>query len=165
MDKGFERYRGIHPGAVIERELKKRQLAQRPFALSLPEHPQTFNALLKGKRNLNASLALRIEKAFGLEEGTLLILQCFYDIEREKKKMAQMHKPDLSRIRRTLFWDTNLNAINWEKQSRPVIKRIFERGNLAEKREITRFYGIAKIREAIKPSPGLRQGSDLTTAT
>lgn len=153
MDRAFEKYKGIHPGAVIERELKKRKLAQRPFALSLPEHPQTFNALLKGKRSLNAALALRIERVLGLEEGTLLMLQCFYDIEKEKKKMAQMHKPDLSRIRRTIFWDTDINAINWEKQARPVIKRIFDRGNMAEKREITRFYGVSKIRSAIKPSP------------
>jgi len=153
MDTVFEKYKGIHPGAIIERELKKRKLTQRPFALALPEHPQTFNALLKGKRDLNAALSLKIEKALCLEEGTLLILQCFYDIEREKKKIAQMHKPDLSRIRRTIFWDTDIAAINWEKQARAVIRRIFERGNMAEKREITRFYGISKIRSTIKPSP------------
>ena len=63
-----------------------------------------------------------------------------------------MHRPDLSRIRRTIFWDTDINAINWEKQSRPVIKRIFERGNMAEKREITRFYGLEKVRSIIKPA-------------
>ncbi len=153
MEEAYKKYRGIHPGAVIDRELKKRKLAQRSFALALPEHPQTFNALLKGKRNLTTALALKIEKALGMDEGSLLILQCYHDIEKEKKKLAQMRKPDLSLIRHILFWDTDINGINWEKQSRPVIKRIFDRGNMTEKREITRFYGIPKVRSALKPSP------------
>jgi plasmid maintenance system antidote protein VapI len=44
MIKRFEKYKGIHPGIILERELKKRAIKQRPFALSLDEHPQTFNA-------------------------------------------------------------------------------------------------------------------------
>jgi plasmid maintenance system antidote protein VapI len=49
MKREYEKYKGIHPGAVLERELDKRNLAQRPFAQSLFEHPQTINAIIKGK--------------------------------------------------------------------------------------------------------------------
>ncbi|WP_200837129.1 hypothetical protein [Dyadobacter sp. 3J3] len=86
MEKQFEKYKGIHPGIVLERELKKRSLKQRPFALSIAEHPQTFNAITKGKRNLNTALALKIEKELQLEEGTFVFLQAHYEIKEEKKK-------------------------------------------------------------------------------
>lgn len=35
-----EKYKGIHPGVVLDRELKKRSIKQRPFALSINEHPK-----------------------------------------------------------------------------------------------------------------------------
>jgi len=86
MTEEFELYRGIHPGEVIERLLNKRNINQRPFALSLPEHPQTFNAILKGRRSLNTPLSLKIEKALDLEEGSLMTLQVYYDIQQERLK-------------------------------------------------------------------------------
>lgn len=147
MTKEFEKYKGIHPGAIIDRELHKRKLSQRPFALSLPEYPQTFNAITKGKRDLNTALALKIEKALGLEEGTLMILQVYYDIKIEKEKNNASFHPDFSIINKILFWDTDLKNIDWEKHYKYVIKRVFERGDYQQKEEILRFYGKDKIRE------------------
>lgn len=79
-----EKYRGIHPGQVLKRELKKRSLKQRPFALSIGEHPQTLNAIITERRDLNTALALRIEDKLGLQEGSLVLLQAFYDRKEEK---------------------------------------------------------------------------------
>ena len=59
----LEKYKGIHPGIILERLLAKKEISQRPFALSLGEHPQTINAITKGRRNLNTALALKIEAA------------------------------------------------------------------------------------------------------
>ena len=142
MDDLF-RYKGIHPGIVLKRELKKRFIKQRPFAMAIQEHPQTLNAITKGKRNLNTSLALKIERELGLEEGTLAILQTYYEIRREKMKM-QLQSPNISLFRKSLFWDTDIDHIDWHKQSKAVIKRVFERGNETEKKEIIRFYGRPK---------------------
>ncbi|TDE47959.1 transcriptional regulator [Flavobacterium sp. GT3P67] len=150
MKKEFEKYKGIHPGAVLERELDKRNLAQRPFALSLMEHPQTFNAIIKGKRDMNTGIAIKIENALGLEEGTLVILQAYYDIKKEKQKFLHVARPDITHLRKSLFWDTDINAINWEKQSGAVIRRIFERGNITEKKEIIKFYGASTIKPIVK---------------
>nr|WP_295934597.1 plasmid maintenance system antidote protein [uncultured Dyadobacter sp.] len=148
MEKDFEKYKGIHPGFVLERELKKRSLKQRPFALSIGEHPQSFNAILKGKRSINTALALRIEKGLFLNEGTLVLLQAYYDIKKEKEKLAS-RTPDLTILRKSLFWDTDILRIDWEKQANAVIKRVFERGSNNEKAEITKFYGKAKIQSAL----------------
>jgi hypothetical protein len=35
MKTYIEKYKGIHPGIILERELKKRALHQRTFALSI----------------------------------------------------------------------------------------------------------------------------------
>lgn len=149
MFEKLQKYKGIHPGAVIDRELKKRNLSQRSFAMSLPEHPQSFNAVIKGKRKLNTGLALKIEHALGLEEGALLMLQMFYDINEEKRKEASAHHPDFSILRKILFWDTDIHAIDWNRYYKAVIRRVFERGNTSEKEEIIRFYGPEKVKDVI----------------
>lgn len=151
MIRQYEKYKGIHPGIVLDRELKKRSIKQRPFAFALDEHPQTFNAITKGKRGISTSLALKIERELGLEEGTLVVLQAYYDIQKVKEKESQK-KPNLSILSKSLFWDTDIKHINWVGQYRGVIQRVFERGNESDKEEITRFYGIEKIRQALKNS-------------
>jgi addiction module HigA family antidote len=148
MDRQFEKYKGIHPGFVLERELKKRSIKQRPFALSIAEHPQSFNAIIKGKRSLSTALALKIEKGLDLDEGTFVMLQAYYDIKKEKEKQLKL-TPNLMILRKSLFWDTDVDRIDWEKQAKAVIERVFERGNNDEKEEITRFYGQAKIQSVL----------------
>jgi addiction module HigA family antidote len=146
----LEKYKGIHPGIILERLLAKKEISQRPFALSLGEHPQTINAIAKGRRNLNTALALKIEAALDLEEGSLALLQTYYDIAEEKKK--KLHTPNLSILRKSLFWDTDISKINWDKQYKAIIQRIYERGNDTEKKELELFYGAKKIKTALQNS-------------
>ena len=141
-------YKGIHPGLVLDRELKRRSLKQRPFALSIGEHPQTLNAITKGKRSLPTALALKIEESLNLEEGVLSLLQTYYNIRQEKEKRTQQ-TPQLSLFRKSLFWDTDFNKLNWKQQYKAIIKRIFERGNDKEKKELIRFYGKKKVQEVL----------------
>ncbi|RLD44805.1 MAG: plasmid maintenance system antidote protein [Bacteroidetes bacterium] len=140
--------KGIHPGFYLENELRKKNLKKGTFALSLQEFPQTLVSITKGKRRMNTGLALKIENSLGLEEGFLMILQVYYDIA-QKKKQGQILHPDFSIIRPVLFWDTDFKTINWQKQKRAVIQRVFERGNQIEKDEITRFYGVQTVEETI----------------
>jgi len=146
MEPAIEKYKGIHPGIILERELKKRNLKKGPFALSLQEYPQTLNDITKGRRGLTPALSLKIDSALGLEEGTMLILQAHYEIKKEKQKSESGEHPSLSVLRKILFWDTDINKIDWHKQYKAVIQRVFERGNDDEKKEILRFYGKDKIK-------------------
>lgn len=141
--------KGVHPGFILERELKKRNLRKGPFAISLQEFPQTLVSITKGKRRMNTNLSLKIEKVLGIEEGYFMLLQVYYDIE-ETKRRQMKENPDLTKLRRALFWDTKMENINWEKQKSAVIKRVFERGNKIEKKEIIRFYGTQKINKILK---------------
>ncbi|MBW8244825.1 plasmid maintenance system antidote protein [Muricauda oceani] len=144
MTSYTEKYRGIHPGRVLEREFKKRSLKQRPFALSIDEHPQTLNAITKGRRGLNTALALKIEEKLGLEEGSLVLLQAFYDIKKEKEGQRS-RTPNFKILRKSLFWDTDIESIDWDGQYKAVIRRVLERGNVEEREEISRFYGDGKV--------------------
>lgn len=118
----IEKYKGIHPGLILERELKKRHLKKGPFAISLQEYPQILNEITKGRRGITPALSLKIDKALGLEEGTMLVLQAHYEIEKEK--LNNKEHPDLSALWKILFWDTDINKIDWQKQSGAVIQRI-----------------------------------------
>ncbi len=149
MNTLIEKYKGIHPGIILERLLKKKAILQRPFALSIGEHPQTINAITKGRRKLNIALALKIEEKLSLEEGSLALLQTYFDIQEQKSKTKQ-ETPNLNLLRKVLFWDTDITKIDWQKQSAAVILRIFERGNDIEKEEIKRFYKSELIRSTLK---------------
>ena len=148
MKTNINTIKGIHLGFVLERELEKRKLRKGQFAISLGEFPQTLTAITKGKRKMNTALALKIENLLGIEEGYFMVLQVYYDIEIEKNKQNKIQgksSPNIQLLRPILFWDTDMNKIDWQKQKRAIIQRIFERGNDMEKNEITRFYGTETI--------------------
>jgi plasmid maintenance system antidote protein VapI len=133
--------RGLHPGFFLDRELRKRGLKKGSFALSIGEYPQTLGAIMLGKRNMNPSMALKIESALSWEEGFLMCLQALYDMRAIAQKKPT-EKPDLSQIRPILFWDTDLEKINWQKSKAAILKRLRERGNEREKIELQRVYKI-----------------------
>jgi len=79
-----------------------------------------------------------------IEEGYFMTLQLHYDIAEIKRRHSGSH-PDITKLRRVLFWDTLMENIDWRKQKNAVIKRVFERGNEIEKKEIARFYGQENV--------------------
>jgi plasmid maintenance system antidote protein VapI len=137
--------KGIHPGVYLARELKKRKISKGQFSLSIREYPQTFVAITKEKRRMNPALALRIEQELGLEEGFLMTLQGLYDMAEEKRRQPNGETPLLSRFRPTLFWDSDLQKLNWETHRRYIIRRVMERGNAQERQEILNFYGAKTV--------------------
>ncbi len=145
IEKNITLLKGIHPGIILERELKKRKLPKRRIALSIGEYPQLLGDITKGKRRINPALSIKLGDALGIDESFFAVLQAYYDIEQQKKKQALNDRPNLKLLRPVLFWDTDINSINWEKSKISVIKRIFERGNDQEITEIMRFYGKKEV--------------------
>lgn len=144
--KTLDIVKGVHPGKMVERELKKRNINKRQFALLIDEYPQTLGAIIKGNRKMNVDLSLKIEKELEMEEGFLMTLQVFYDIKEAKKDPN--YKPDLSKLRKGVFWDTTFDKIDWKLMKISIVKRVFAYGNKTEQDEIIRFYGkdeVAKI--------------------
>ena len=76
------------------------------------------------------------------------MLQAYYDIATEKNKT--LNSVSLPLLRKALFWDTDSTKIDWEKQYKAIIQRVYERGNEAEKKELEQFYGATKIEAALR---------------
>jgi hypothetical protein len=55
--------------------------------------------------------------------------------------------PNLDRV---LFWDFDIDAMDFEKAYKTIIARIVERGGKEEIDEIVRFYGLEKVVKAIR---------------
>ena len=149
VDENISIIKGIHPGIILSRELKKRNLPKRRLALKIGEYPQLLGDITHGKRRINPSLSIRLGNALGLDESFFSVLQTYYDIGQEKKKQSRKHHPDLKKFRPVLFWDTDIESINWEKNKSSIIKRVFERGNSKEVNEIIRFYGKQEIENVL----------------
>ena len=76
-----------------------------------------------------------------------------YMKEEKLRQHSSNGTPNLSKLRAGLFWDTDINTIDWQGQKRAVIERVIERGSEEEKVEIKRFYGdkaFNKIAGALK---------------
>lgn len=59
-----------------------------------------------------------------------------------------MHK-ELPIIRKTTFWDANINTINYDKNFEWVICRVFDRGALKEVVGIIHYYGWDFVKDII----------------
>lgn len=154
MIKTLQSYKGRHPGSVLDELLRARGIRKRHLAHELDEHPQTISSITKGVRGMNTALAIKIESFLGLEEGFFMILQVYYDIKRAKEKQSEKALP--SSLRRVLFWDTDIEKIDWRRQYRSVIMRVFERGNAQEKEVIVQFYGQAVVDDVLSMNPETR---------
>jgi plasmid maintenance system antidote protein VapI len=142
----ISKIKGVFPGAVLSRELKKRGLESKQFALSLGEYPQTISAISKGRRGINPTLSIKLGEKLGVNAEYFMLLQACYEVEKKKQELFNNQaKPDIAKFQKALFWDTNIDKIDWQKQKRAVIRRVFERGTETEIKEIISFYGAETV--------------------
>lgn len=145
----LNKIKGIHPGTLLRWELNNRNLKGSELADSIGEHKQTISAILNKRRDINPKLSIKLSKEFKIDKDYFMLLQASYDV----RKTAESEKkdiPNISNFRKIIFWDTNFNTIDWNRNSKAVIKRILERGNKKEINEIISFYGRKTISKEIK---------------
>lgn len=141
--------KGVHPGAILRRELKIQGLKGTELASSIEEHKQTISAILNKRRDINPRLSIKLSKHFNVDEDYFMLLQASYDVKMTAASEMK-NTPNLTNIRKVIFWDTTFDKIDWEKNKKAVIKRVLERGNKTEINEIIAFYGKEAISNEIK---------------
>ena len=147
----ISRIRGIHPGAILKRELKKRGMKSSELAELVDEYKQTISAILNERRGINPGLSVKLAHYLGVSEDYFMHLQASFDVQREVEQIqSDKSTPDLKQIRKILFWDTDFNQLDWQQYKSSIIKRIFERGNDSEIREIITFYGRPTVNRVIQ---------------
>ncbi len=79
----------LHPGEVLREELEARNIQKSSFAMDIKIYPSHFSYILRGKRNINASTAIKLEKALGISAEFWIRLQGEYDLAIERKKLQK----------------------------------------------------------------------------
>jgi len=82
-----------HPGGYI------REFVMEPLALNVSQAAellqmtrQNLSRVINGHSAITAELALKLEKAFGVEAGTTLRMQAIYDEAQARKKIRTITK-------------------------------------------------------------------------
>lgn len=70
----------FHPGEFLQEEIEERGLKKTEIAGKLGILPGHLSELFKGKRNITARMAVRLEKALGISAEYWLELQLAYDL-------------------------------------------------------------------------------------
>lgn len=83
--------RAIHPGEILGEELQERGIRQKDFARLIGVQPTHLNEFIKGKRNLNDDLAMKLERHLGIPYKTWMGLHTgyLYDLKAIDKKMEE----------------------------------------------------------------------------
>ena len=150
----LSRIKGVFPGAVLSRELKKRGLDSKQFAISLGEYPQTIYAINKGRRRINSTLSIKLGEKLGVNAEYFMLLQAYYEVEKKKQELLiNQATPDMAILNKVLFWDTDVDKIDWQRHKRAVIHRVFERGTETDIKEIISFYGEKAVTETLFSVP------------
>ncbi|MBC7399981.1 MAG: HigA family addiction module antidote protein [Mucilaginibacter sp.] len=70
----------FHPGEFLLEEVEERGLKKTEFAKSLGLLPGNLSELFKGKRHINARMAVRLEKMLNISAEYWIGLQTTYDL-------------------------------------------------------------------------------------
>jgi addiction module HigA family antidote len=82
----------VHPGRFLRAEIiEAHGLSVTDAAKILHVSRPTLSGLLNAKANLSGDMALRFEKAFGVDMDTLMRMQNSYDIARTRSHEKKIH--------------------------------------------------------------------------
>ncbi len=132
-------YKGIAPGKVLSNELKRQGMSQRKLALETGEHYQTISAIIAGRRRIPLALCVKLDSILHFDEGFFAVIQTYYEVG--KIKEDEMHAyGEIPSIRPVVFWDTDIDKLDWKSNKQFIIKRVSERGNESEISAVRRYY-------------------------
>ena len=151
MYENYLTYHHIPCGAVLDRIRAKEHLTQRELA-SRSEIPyQRINDFIANRRRISPENSLKLEKALGINHLCFFYqIQTNYEIFLATKRLSEQLTPDKSKYRKVLFWDTDFDTLDWQRNSEWIIQRVFEYGNRREILETIRFYGKRKITDVLR---------------
>lgn len=151
-------------GAILLHILRRMGISQKRLSEISGIRPQHINALIKGTRRFSPSSSLLIESALNLDsDGLFYACQCNYDIT--MAKMARQLRPNIYKLRKSTFWDVDLEKVDWLKGKRWAILRVLQYGCINDFIEIAHIYGPQSFLEEINNGkillePGVRANAE-----
>jgi HTH-type transcriptional regulator/antitoxin HigA len=97
--------KATHPGILIKDEIECIGITQKELALKLGIAPNIVNELIKGKRNITAALAIKLEEILKIDAQYWMQLQAQYEIQTIKiRQKNEINKLTISdKIKRKLL--------------------------------------------------------------
>ncbi len=90
----------IHPGEILLEEfLEPMEINSSNLAEDINVSLDIINQIIEGKQSINAEIALRLSKYFGLSERFWLNLQVKYDIEITKDRLKNCLETEVKSIK------------------------------------------------------------------
>lgn len=140
----------VPAGAILYRIMQQKHLRQTTLAQKTELIPQRINDLIMGRRRFTPQNSFLLEQALDISlHGFFYKIQANHDIYQAQLADSQ-HKPNLSLLSQTTFWDVDLSKLEWTKCRDWAIRRVLEYGTKEEIEELHRFYGheaFVKIKE------------------
>ena len=129
-------------GAVLQRIMTKEGISQSQLAERSGIVRQRICDYLANRRRVTVEASLNLEKALSISIcGFFYRIQANHDIYTCMQEQSKSYHPNLAAYRKALFWDTDMERLNWDKNKQWIIRRAFEYGNEEEIHETIRFYG------------------------
>ena len=99
-------FRAVHPGEVLNDELKERGIKQKDLASKMGILPSHLNELIKGKRSFTVTIAMALEKELGIPYDFWMRMQYGYEHdclviaqrEVEKQQSSRREQSKLSKV-------------------------------------------------------------------
>ena len=137
-------------GAVLNRIMTKEGISQSQLAERSGIVRQRICDYLANRRRITVEASLNLERALQIGiSGFFYRIQANHDIYLCMQEQAKTSHPDLDRYRRALFWDTDMEKLDWDNNRHWIIRRTFEYGNEEEILETIRFYGKENVRNIL----------------
>ena len=145
----------VPAGAILKRILQKENISQKEIANKSAIYPQRINDLINGKRKFTPEYSSRLEQALGISSlGYFYRIQTNHDIYLYQDAQERKYTPDLSKLHKAYFWETySFDKINWIRNAKNIIQRIFEYGDKTAIEEIIKFYGREKVSDMLNAIP------------
>lgn len=151
MYEQYLTYHHIPCGAILGRIMAKEHFTQRELASYSGIPYQRINDFIANRRRISPENSLKLENALGIDYQCFFYqIQTNHEIYLATRRFSEQIQPDKSNYRKNLFWDTDFDTIDWQRNSEWIIKRVFEYGNQNEIEETIRFYGKIKITNVLQ---------------
>ncbi len=104
-------FTATHPGEMLADELAARNIKQQVFAQQIGMQKSQLNEIIKGKRSINAEVAVLIEAALGISADFWLKAQNNYDLA-----LVKIQSKVQERIAAITTWNTMQSTLTTQKK-------------------------------------------------
>ncbi|MDQ1086771.1 HigA family addiction module antitoxin [Siphonobacter sp. SORGH_AS_1065] len=146
-----------HPGEILADELEARGLKQQEFARQIGMQKSQLNEIIKGKRNINAELAILLETTIDVPATYWLNAQQCYDLDLAKQQKRVQERATALELWKSIKNYISVSFLKAQKvisgdplEDIPIIKRIFHVSTIDElaAKNVTSVYKFRKSDKA-----------------